>query len=576
MRFPACLLGLMLLSGLCHGQDPVHTLARPRISEETAIDLAEKYVGISSLPAGHGSNAVAVTAEYKFESEPSLPFMAFTNRAAWWVVFSSVEIARGEHRLRNIYSVAAMIDGQDGRLLLLRTPRLAQGGLVSLVPASVGSKRLADDKITLRSTAALPHFPLVPLLYANVAMGDLFAKWENARELVAFYGLLTASNRVDMGIADKPYWILFVAGVNYSVVDLPADAMDALILMEDKTGQIDTLEECGGWEQSNGAASATNPDRPLLLGNGFPLSRSFGLTAYEQPVMKALRWLAAAQKQDGSWDDGTDSAVYETSLALLAFVQRGLTANVFDLSNTVSRAAQYLVTLQEEDGSFAAVGTTPPEASAAADYALCWAYRLTGHPELKAAAEKGLRQIVRTQLDSGLWPSRVPMDPSASFIWQVQALSSAKPATLESGWSDEQREKAVTAIKAAIHTNDTHTTCAAEVLALQLLGHWRDPEYAPAVLSLRDAGKDWDASDLTNPIREWFFVTYASFQQGGRMWGDWQKSFVKPAIKRQIIGETPTGEDTGYWSPPPGDPHGPVYTTVHIALMLQWNYRMEP
>ena len=247
MRFPACILGLMLLSGLCHGQDPVSTLPQPRISKETAIDLAGKYVGISSLPAGQGSNAVTVTAEYKFESEPSLPFMAFTNRAAWWVVFSDVEIARGAHKLRNIHSIAAIIDGQDGRLLLVRTPRLAQGGVASLAPASGGSKELIDNKTTLRSTATLPHFPLVPLLYTNVKMGDLFAHWENARELVAFYGLLTDSQRVDKGIADQPYWVLFVAGVsNYAVgVDLPVGAMDALVLMDDKTGQIDTLRAQG-------------------------------------------------------------------------------------------------------------------------------------------------------------------------------------------------------------------------------------------------------------------------------------------------------------------------------------------
>lgn len=142
---------------------------------------------------------------------------------------------------------------------------------------------------------------------------------------------------------------------------------------------------------------------PLAYGGRTPSGRSKrgkerGMEpGSEQAVLRALRWLARVQRQNGSWED--DPA--HTGLALLCFLAHGETPLSETYGLTVQRGLAWLA---------AGMPTTGPWKRAyshgIATYALAEAYGMPRIPFLRDPLERGVTVIIRGQQPKGLLAMR--------------------------------------------------------------------------------------------------------------------------------------------------------------------------
>ena len=110
----------------------------------------------------------------------------------------------------------------------------------------------------------------------------------------------------------------------------------------------------------------------------------------EVAIMKALRWLKATQREDGSWEG--ERPVGVTGMALLTFLAHGETPVSLEFGATVERAMQYLLAQQDERGLFTRTGHQ--YGHAVATYALAEAYGMTRIPTIRPAIERGVSVII--------------------------------------------------------------------------------------------------------------------------------------------------------------------------------------
>jgi hypothetical protein len=177
--------------------------------------------------------------------------------------------------------------------------------------------------------------------------------------------------------------------------------------------------------------------------------RGGGTRASENAVERGLRWLAAHQREDGSWsfdltkppcngmcrNSGTEaSATAATGLALLPFLGAGYTHQTGEHREIVKRGLYFLNTraaltphgLDLRDG-----GTM--YAQALATIAMCESYGMTHDTAWKEPARDALRLIVWAQdLTGGGW-RYTPGTPGDVTVtgWQLMALKSGQLAKIE-------------------------------------------------------------------------------------------------------------------------------------------------
>ena len=194
--------------------------------------------------------------------------------------------------------------------------------------------------------------------------------------------------------------------------------------------------------QENAVQRITSP----FFMPGMPTSRTAGMrkqftngtagygdTATEGAVMKALRWLKATQRTDGSW---TGNPISNTGLAILTYWAHGETPSSVEFGRTVERALDYLIGAQtgEGDGVRFRGADGNEYAFLIATYALSEAYGMTKNPNAKAAALKGLVRIVRNQSSTGGWDYKLiktsTRDDMSFAGWALQALKAGKMAGL--------------------------------------------------------------------------------------------------------------------------------------------------
>ncbi|MEX0818363.1 MAG: prenyltransferase/squalene oxidase repeat-containing protein, partial [Pirellulaceae bacterium] len=167
-----------------------------------------------------------------------------------------------------------------------------------------------------------------------------------------------------------------------------------------------------------------------------------GTPASEEAVEQGLSWLAAHQRQDGSWRlnhqegpcDGrcphpgtVGTSTGATALALLPFLGAGYTHQQGKYKDVVADGLYYLTgrMIETRHGGDLQEGTMYSQGIAA--IALCEAYAMTGDEELKPYAQKAVDFIVRAQHPRGGW-RYVPGAPGDTTVtgWQVMALKSAR------------------------------------------------------------------------------------------------------------------------------------------------------
>ncbi|MGE0480664.1 MAG: hypothetical protein AB7Q17_09350 [Phycisphaerae bacterium] len=365
--------------------------------------------------------------------------------------------------------------------------------------------------------------------------------------------------------------------------------------------------------------------------------RRFGGTvATEDAVEHALRWLAAHQSPDGTWDRfnfnrrcpandactgaalvRTDDSLLAgvTGVALLAFLGAGYTDRDGPFPATVATAVDALLRMQRPDGGFSATRGMAGYNNAVATFALAEYHALTRDARVRLPLQRAVAHLAASQQALGGWdyladPESGRCDTSITG-WAVQALAAAK-----SGGIAVPPE---TLVRAALHLaratqpdgriwySDAGTgfrldpgarpmyrfgaAMTATGLTCEHLLGWRGdaPTVArqeallfaePPSATLARGG---DATQLHSEYY-WYYGTVAMFQGGGERWERWNarlRDAILPLQDRTQRGErrahafgsvAPFGRNWGRW----GRIGGRVYSTAIAALTLEIYYRHTP
>jgi hypothetical protein len=187
-------------------------------------------------------------------TEASAPVFEVRERAVWEVVFEGVRISvpdreGGERENPNIDTVSVWIDAQTGALVKAFTPKPAEGGLERLVGDRQRAHLLSNGLI-LREFSTPPAKPLMSALSFPESH---FGRWVPvAKEIVAYYGLLTDELDIERKMVGRPAWFIFLArtsgpsspAVPYGAPPHPP-ATEALVVLDATTGEWHTAIETG-------------------------------------------------------------------------------------------------------------------------------------------------------------------------------------------------------------------------------------------------------------------------------------------------------------------------------------------
>lgn len=322
----------------------------------------------------------------------------------------------------------------------------------------------------------------------------------------------------------------------------------------------------------------------------------------ERAVAMGLEWIKKQQGKDGSWSLAgpySEGGVNEnrpaaTAMALLAFMGAGNTHKAGTYQNNVARGLEYLLSIQDEDGFFAAkaTGIQRTYAQAQASIAVCELYGMTGDESLRVPAERAVQWAIEAQSDSGGWRYQPRQDSDTSVTgWYVMALISARMAGMDVG--SQVLEKVHTFLDSVQRTSgENRPNPDGDRYAYTAASRDKDSMTAEGVLCRMYLG--WSTSDprivrgcdylASRPITSelagrdyyyWYYATNSLHHAGGAAWFKWNQVMRDTLPSLQIQ----AGRERGSW-PPQGDPHGDaggrLYSTVLAVLCLEAYYRHMP
>ena len=269
-------------------------------------------------------------------------------------------------------------------------------------------------------------------------------------------------------------------------------------------------------------------------------------------AVAARAWLVAHQLADGSWDG--PNALVATGVSLLALLAEPAA------SNESIRAAQYLVSHQDEAGSWAPIGT---EHAAWSQGVATWALaqfqvRHPSAPTLEAIT-RSANAIMRAQQARGGWSDTMgPVSSASAFasVLQVMALRSAALAGIRSGALDRCAERAADYFAAG--GSDNRNDCAERALGLQLLGQGMSDAALDGLAAASDESRTWPAR-VEMPRLEIYFLHLAALQHERWMDRAWLAS-LRPAIAESQHAD-------GSWGVKPQAASDPS-TTAICAMIL--------
>ncbi len=334
---------------------------------------------------------------------------------------------------------------------------------------------------------------------------------------------------------------------------------------------------------------------------GAAMARYGGSGAGEAAVMRALRWLKHNQADDGSWDKQYPGAM--TAMALLTFLAHGETPDEGqhpEFGATVRKAIEYLVGKVPDGGIFRGDGHNYTHPIVC--YALCEAFALTDNPNVKYAAERLMKHVVKGQNASGGWNyNMIPAlrDDTSYMGWCAQAVKAGKMANLEVEGLDSAFKKAVDGFKKNSQSGSIggfgYTSpgksglTGVGVLCMQLLGAGDDPEARAGLALLDTATFSWENYEKQpyggrSPIYYWYYITQAKFHAGGSTWTKWNAQFNPELVKTQeivkgvYVDHLGKEQEIGSWTSPSEGEHGPgeIQDTCLSALQLEVYYRYLP
>ena len=327
------------------------------------------------------------------------------------------------------------------------------------------------------------------------------------------------------------------------------------------------------------------------------LLQTGGDESTEAAVEAALRFLAADQRQDGSWDPVTSGAGRETrtlgtdrksagrrattgltGLALLSMLGAGNTHQQGTYADNVRRGLTYLILNQKPDGSLAGEAEIY-EANychGMAALAMCEAAAMTGDPAAVASAASAVRYTMNIQHPTtGGW-RYVAGDPGdlSQLGWQAMVLEAGRAAgvptnqqafTLTSRFVRSVRSGPGGGLASYRPGDGPSRTMTAEALATRLLLG----EQVPAA-EIREA-EDYMLRQPPGIGRDnyyyWYYASIALHQLQDDAWRTWNAAMKSHLLARQSSGGSwPTDSEWGGYG-------GRVYTTAMAALCLEVYYR---
>ncbi|MBM3984941.1 MAG: terpene cyclase/mutase family protein [Planctomycetes bacterium] len=387
---------------------------------------------------------------------------------------------------------------------------------------------------------------------------------------------------------------------------------------------------------------AESPGDPALIGVGLgDAGGSFGPPGgakigprrlagvpHDGVILAALRWLARHQEPDGHWSaagfdgrcpsaaacDGLGQPQFDvgvTGLALLAFLGAGRTHRAGaeeEFTDTVRRGLHFLVReAQGPDGNFGQPGFGQHTYDhSIATLAVIEAWALTGDPQLRGPATRGLQHLARQRQPGGAWRyaafhPEMALRPNDTSVtgWALLALTLGRDyglpvdeAAIEDGllfldgMTDPQtgvtgyvqrggRPAREGGADAAWPAGESESMTAVALLCrifadpnLERPGALQAVERAAEVVAALPPVWD-DARPGRRDYYFWYYGTTALFQVGGQRWKDWQAGLSHAVALQQ----RPAGGDAhGSWDPqhdPWGGQGGRVYVTALQTLTLE-------
>ena len=323
-----------------------------------------------------------------------------------------------------------------------------------------------------------------------------------------------------------------------------------------------------------------------------------GSAETERGVQAALRWLAAAQSEDGRWDAsrfgsgqptfegghsrrgaGTNADTGTTGLAILAFLGAGHTYVDGEYADVVLKGVNYLVRTQHRDGSlfgdaeyFAAM-----YCHGIATLALSEAYSLTGDERLLPSVVDAITYTRQAQHPStGGWRYRRGQEGDTSQMgWQLMALTSAHYAGLDipsRTWigADRFLQKVTFRDGRAAYRPGQAPSAAMTAEAMLCRLFLRSPTDDPQIQSAANYLVAHLPGDGRTNYYYWYYGTLALYHLQDANWRRWNSAVKRTLVARQ--------DSDGSWSADSvwGTSGGKVYSTALAALTLEVYYRYRP
>jgi hypothetical protein len=315
-----------------------------------------------------------------------------------------------------------------------------------------------------------------------------------------------------------------------------------------------------------------------------------GTPECEDAVVKALDWLQATQKPDGSWTN--DHPVAMTGLALLAYLGHCETPQSPKYGETVLRGVTYLIDVgMKNNGRLSNKDATNIQwvyDHGIAAYALAEAYTFCNQltipiPHLDKVTKDSIDMIMQGQNDVGGWVYKFASanegDNSVGF-WQIQAMKAGKHTGL---WPDskftrpsrealEWLEKAQGKNGAIGYRGDANRSpglTGGGVLCFQLWDKGSSRAARKGIDYVAE-NSEFEWGKESSNLYYHYYHAQAMINHGGKEWQDYNLRFRDSLLKAQ--------NPDGSWTQG-GIKHGPIsvhMATCQAALMLEGYYRFLP
>ena len=350
---------------------------------------------------------------------------------------------------------------------------------------------------------------------------------------------------------------------------------------------------------SGGGLARRTPEGRLEYGEKYGATRES-----EQAVEAALAWLAAHQRDNGSWSFnleldpcngacrhskklGTESptpSTGATGLALLAFLGAGHTHHHDGpYQETVRRGIYFLREIAGEAGAGLDWQQGSMYGHGIAVLAMSEALAMTsreqaGDADLHRLVSRGASFTCNAQHENGSW-GYVPGSPGDMTVsaWQVLSLIAAKKNRVDIHTNALSSAKSF--VLSTCKDRDfwfgykgppgEETTTAIGLALMLYLG--QSAEYTPFYNALTDLA---DRGPKLSNVYHDYYATLALHHSRHHAWDEWNSKLRNHLIRTQ----EKKGHEAGSWhfDDPWGDIGGRLYTTAMCAMTLEVYYRYMP